>query len=164
MTTGSSDRGQTTMDFAIGVSLFLAVVVLAFGFLPTMFAPFSSDTGGNAATADRIADRLSADALVDRPRDPSVLNATCTENFFNASLPVPAGCRYTSDESNLHSALGISDFTNVNITIRNASGVRKLGGTRLEAGEIATSADDPVIAKRVVLLSGEHNRLIVRVW
>lgn len=153
------DRGQTTLDFTVGVSVFLAILVFVFGFVPTMFAPFESDTGSDAATANRVADRLSADVLADTTREPSVLNETCTVGFFDADGGPPvAGCRYGTDAADLEMTLGVDSFIHVNVTIENDS------GTRLAAGEAPTSADDPVIAKRAVLLSDEQNRLFVRVW
>lgn len=156
------ERAQTTLDFTVGMSIFLAVVVFVFAFLPTMFAPFDSHTGGDAATADRVADRLSADALVDSSSNPSVLNATCTTEFFDADGSV-GSCRYSSDANDLPTAVGVDDLVHVNVTVRNASGIRTLG-VPLKAGDTPTSVDDPVVAKRVVLLSGEQDRLFVRVW
>ncbi|WP_338741746.1 DUF7287 family protein [Haloplanus salilacus] len=161
-------RGQTTLDFAVGVSLFLGVVAFAFAFAPTMFAPFGSDTGVNSVIADRSADRLAADALVDSPDDPAVLDGSCTRSFFDGS--VPADCRYTTTD--LGDTLGLDSTTQVNVTIRNASGIRSLGGTRLAAGDPTTTTADVVVARRVVLLPGsddtafdrERNQLLVRVW
>jgi hypothetical protein len=160
----SRQRGQTTLDFTVGISVFLAVIVFVFAFFPTMFAPFESDTGGDAAVADRVADRLSADALAESPADPSVLNDTCTEQFFGTDGMFPAGCRYTDDSGDLRAAVGVDDLVHLNVTVRTDSGIRTLGGTRLAAGEHPTTVDDPIVAKRVVLLSGEQNRLFVRVW
>jgi len=157
-------RGQTTLDFAIGISVFLGVVAFAFAFMPTMFAPFETGSGAEFATADRTADRLSADVLVETPRDPSVLNDTCTVGFFDADGSAPAGCRYGHDAADLPAAVGVGDTTNVNVTIRDGSGVRTLDGQRLTAGPPPTTVDDAVVATRVVLLSGEQHRLYVRVW
>lgn len=162
------ERGQTTLDFAVGVSVFLGVVAFAFAFAPTMFAPFDSDTGVNSVIADRSADRLAADALATSPDDPSVLDGDCTRSFFDGS--VPADCRYATTD--LGDALGVDATTRVNVTIEDDSGVRTLGGTRLAAGDPTTTTADVVVARRVVLLPGgddptfdrERNRLLVRVW
>ena len=161
-------RGQTTLDFAVGVSVFLGVVAFAFAFAPTMFAPFASDTGVNSVVADRSADRLTADTLAASPDDPMILDGSCTRSFFDGS--VPADCRYTT--TNLPDTLGLDFTTHVNVTVRNASGVRHLGGTRLAAGDPTTTTAGVVVARRVVLLPGsddaafdrERNRLLVRVW
>lgn len=161
-------RGQTTLDFAVGVSLFLGVIAFAFAFAPTMFAPFGSDTGVNSVVADRSADRLTADTLAASPEDPSILDGSCTRSFFDGSVPAP--CRYNTTD--LSDTLGVDATTQVNVTIRNASGVRSLGGTRLAAGDPTTTTADVVVARRVVLLPGsddatfdrERNQLLVRVW
>jgi hypothetical protein len=168
------ERGQTTLDFAVGVSVFLGVVAFAFAFAPTMFAPFDSDTGSNSVVADRSADRLAADVLAASPDDPSVLDGRCTQGFFNGT--VPSDCRYNTTD--LDDALGVGATTRVNVTIRNESSsrndsaIRRLGGTRLAAGDPPTTTADVVVARRVVLLPGsddaafpqERNHLLVRVW
>jgi hypothetical protein len=158
----SHARAQTTLDFTIGMSVFLAVIVFVFAFIPGMFTPFEADTGSDAVMADRVADRLSADLLVDSPADPSVLNATCTSAFFNGSDP--PGCRYSDHAGSLRTAVGVGDTVRVNVTVENSTGVRTLDGTPLAAGDTPSSVDTPIIAKRVVLLENEQNRLLVRVW
>ncbi|WP_049937026.1 DUF7287 family protein [Haloplanus natans] len=159
-----TDRAQTTLDFAVGVSLFLGVVVLAFAFMPSMFAPFETDTGAEFVVADRAADRLSADALVESPADPSVLDADCTADFFDADGTAPPTCRYDDDAAALRPALGLDGNVRVNVTVRDDAGIRTLDGTRLAAGPSPTTVDDTVVATRVVLLDDQQNRLYVRVW
>lgn len=164
----NADRAQTTLDFAVGISIFLGVVAFAFAFVPTMFAPFDSDTGTNAVLVDRTADRLTADVLAASPSDPSVLDGTCTREFFDGT--VSGDCRY--DTTDLHDAVGLGPGHRVNVTIRNESGIRRLGGTRLAAGNESAAANDAVVARRVVLFPGdaeagipqERNQLLVRVW
>jgi hypothetical protein len=157
-------RGQTTLDFSVGVSIFLTVVVFTVAFVPSMFAPFDSDTGQDSTTADRVADRLARDLLIDAPLTPGVLNDTCTAGFFDADGTVPTGCSYAADASALRSVVGVDAPTQVNVTVRNGSGVRTVGGTRLAAGEAPNSVADPVVASRSVLLDGRQSRLLVRVW
>jgi hypothetical protein len=133
-----------------------------------MFAPFDSDTGTNAVVVDRTADRLTADLLAESPSDPSVLDGTCTRDFFDGT--VPGDCRY--DTTDLHDALGLPPTVRVNVTVRDDTGIRQLDGTRLAAGDAATAANDAVVARRVVLFPGdgdaglprERNQLLVRVW
>ena len=158
------ERGQTTLDFAVGTSVFLGVVVVAFAFMPSMFAPFETDTGAEFVIADRAADRLTADALVDAPSEPSVLNDTCTTEFFDPDGAAPAGCRYNDDASDLSGALGLDGGARVNVTVHDDAGIRTLAGTRLPAGQSPTAADDTVVATRAVLLDGDQHRLYVRVW
>lgn len=160
----SRERAQTTLDFAVGTSVFLGVVVVAFAFMPSMFAPFETDTGAEFVVADRAADRLSADALVASPANPSVLDADCTVDFFDRTGPAPPDCRYNDDASDLLAALGLDGGVRVNVTVQDDAGIRMLDGQRLAAGPSPTTVDDTVVATRVVLLDGEQNRLYVRVW
>jgi len=160
----TGDRAQTTLDFAVGVSVFLGVIAFTFAFVPAMFAPFEANAGTEFVAADRTADRLSSDALVEVPRNPSVLNDTCTTGFFDADGSAPAGCEYDDDAANLSAAVGLDDRIGLNVTIEDADGVRTLAGTRLAAGSEPTTVDDTVVATRAVLLAGEQHRLYVRVW
>jgi hypothetical protein len=157
-----TDRGQTTIDYAIGVSIFLTVVIFTVAFIPSMFGPFDSDAGQDSTTADRVADRLARDLLADGALSPGELNATCTTGFFNATGSSPAGC--SADATNLNSAVGVDNVTQVNVTVRNASGIRTVDGTRLAAGQPPNSVADPVVASRSVLLDGQQSKLLVRVW
>lgn len=163
--TRGRDRGQTILDYSVGVSVFLAAIIFVVAFIPSMFAPFDDSTGGASSTADRAVDRLTLDVLLTTPRSPGELNETCTTNFFDGT--VTPDCRYStaaSSPSDLRTVLGLGATTDVNVTVRNAAGIRTLGGTRLAAGETPSSVANPVVAKRSVLLAGEQNRVVVRVW
>ena len=163
--TRGRDRGQTILDYSVGVSVFLAAIIFVVAFIPSMFAPFDDSTGGASSTADRAVDRLTLDVLLTTPRSPGELDEICTEGFFNGT--VPSDCRYStaaSSTSALRTVLGLGATTDVNVTVRNETGIRTLGGTKLAAGETASSVANPVVAKRSVLLAGEQNRVVVRVW
>lgn len=57
------DRGQTTQDFAVGVSIFLLVLAGTVAFLPNIFAPYDQNVGSvERQQAVRIADVLVADS------------------------------------------------------------------------------------------------------
>ena len=157
-------RGQTTLDFSVGVSIFLTVVLFTVAFIPSMFGPFDSDTGNDATTADRVADRLANDVLAVDALSPGVWNEHCATEFFDEDGVVPPDCRYPDDAADLRATVGVDDRTQVNVTVRDESGVRTIAGTRLAAGESPSSVADTVVARRVVLLGGEQNRLHVRVW
>jgi len=157
-------RAQTTTDFAVGMGLFLVTIVIVVGFLPSMFEPFDTRTGASAIAADRSADRLAEDLLVETPERPVALNDTCTAAFFEADGSAPSGCRFDDDAADLDAALGLRSFVNANVTVRNESGVRVLDGTRLAAGSEPRSGTDVVSTRRTVLLGGNTSRLIVKVW
>jgi hypothetical protein len=157
-------RAQTTMDFAVGIGIFLVALALVFGFLPSVFAPFQTQTGANAVTAERSADRLASDLLVEDPARPVALNDTCTASFFNTSGSDPAGCRYDSDAADLTDALGVRSLVNVNVTVQNASSIRSVAATTLAAGPEVDAGASVVTTRRTVSVGGEISRLVVRVW
>jgi len=160
------DRGQTAVDYAIGIGLFLAVLAFAFGFVPSMFEPFSVSASEELALSDRGADRLAADLLVETPTEPATLNATCTEGFFDGRSV--SGCRYGATGDDLDAALGVGGIAppQVNATIRagDGSGVLTLNGVKLRAGPTPGGSADTSIARRSVRIDGDQHRLIVRVW
>ena len=64
------DRGQTTLDFAIGMGVFLFTVVFVVVQAPTLFDPFAGGTGTTLIVADRASTTLSADLLAALPSAP----------------------------------------------------------------------------------------------
>lgn len=94
-------RAQTTLDFAIGIGVFLLTVVFVLAFAPGMLDPFTGDTGEKRVASNRVADALSQGMLGD-PDDPYVLDVTCTVAFFDPANNDDSttnddwvgGCRY----------------------------------------------------------------------
>ena len=118
----SGERAQTTIDFAIGIGLFLLVVAFVVAFVPTIFTPFQSTQGPQ--TADRIATSLSTDRLGD-PSNPYVLNATCTDGFFdqlNGGGPAPSTCLFNTSADTTRAVFTLDRTRDVNVTIRYANG------------------------------------------
>jgi hypothetical protein len=75
------DRAQTTLDFAVGMSIFLLTVAFVFTFAPNIAEPFSDSGTENTVVADRAASQLVAGTLAD-PDRPYVLDKACTMAFF----------------------------------------------------------------------------------
>lgn len=77
-----NDRGQTVLDFAVGISVFLIVVAFVLTFIPGMVQPFQSSTQAETAAADRLAEQLSAGMLVEDVSEPYLLDGGCVATFF----------------------------------------------------------------------------------
>ncbi len=157
-------RAQTTVDFAIGVGLFLLVVAFVVAFVPTIFAPFQSTEGPQ--TADRIATSLSTDQLGD-PAEPYVLNRTCTEGFFdqlNGGGPAPSTCAFNTSATTTRELFALDRTRDVNVTIRYANGSVVDSGVRLAAGPAPPETTSVASATRAVALEGQTRRLVVRTW
>jgi len=154
---GGSDRGQVAFDFMVGMAVFLVTVGFVVTFVPGIFQPFDTSTGPNMVVADRAASHLVEDALVESPAEPGVLNSTCTAEFFDADGSVGA-CRFDADASDVNAALGVEATTSLNVTVSDNAGLQ------YAAGRPAPPTGDVVVARRVVLLDGTRQTLVVRVW
>ncbi|WP_276258682.1 DUF7287 family protein [Haloglomus litoreum] len=197
-TPGPSDadgrsRGQTTLDFAVGISLFLLTMAFVVSFVPGILGPFESGPQEETVVADRIANQLGQSMLGD-PAEPYVLDVDCTTEFFD---PEPAGsrnangCRY--DESldltgsaTLNELLGLAPRQNVNVTIRgdpdgddttellcfddsaqalvSASSCSGSDDQRYGIGGDPSGAESVISARRIVSVGGVEGTLVVRAW
>lgn len=160
----TGDRAQTTIDFAIGIGLFLIVVAFVVAFVPTIFTPFQSTEGPQ--TADRIATSLSTDRLGD-PSEPYVLNETCTNGFFDQlddGDPALSTCQFNTSATTTREMFTLDRTRDVNVTIQHANGSIVDGGTRLAAGPTPPETTSVTSATRVISFEGHSRRLIVRTW
>lgn len=169
-------RGQSTIDYAIGVSLFLMAVLFIFMFVPSLFQPFTG-TQNKVIVTDRAANQLVEDTLIqdDNPQR-SVLDRECTQLFFeqmNGANPAhPDDCRFNETTNSINVILGLQDIHDVNVTIEGSSessGIVTLDGTTLKTGDESPEQGDVVASQRVVHIVDENGnaqeyRLFVRVW
>jgi len=176
------ERGQTTLDFAIGVSVFLAVLLFIFLFIPGILSPFTASAQDETVSSNRVADQL-ASGMLASPETPYVLDRHCTVAFFANTT---ADCRFS--EGTLESQLGVgTSYQRLNVSLRGdftpAGGRDELAcwnGSGVDRGlEAASSADcdtpltrgDPVptnqpsvTSVRVVALDGQDVTLTVEMW
>lgn len=183
-------RGQTTLDFTVGVSIFLLVLISIFLFVPGTLEPFTQGSQEEIVTVNRVADQLSEGQLGD-PATPHILDTSCTVAFFQDTSP--ADCRFSGP--NLTARVGVKPRQNVNVTIEGnvtetsddgadllcwdkepgpnrlierdegASDPAKDCDTLLAIGPTAPdSAGTSVTSRRVVTINGTNTRLIVEMW
>lgn len=119
------ERGQTTIDFAIGISVFLVVLVFVFLFVPNLLEPFNTGTQEETVAVNRLADELSG-RMLGNVSDPYIVSSACTTRFFDGRSPGPCDFRDGSIEDQLR----LEGRQNVNVTI-----------TRLEAIDITNETD-----------------------
>ncbi len=113
--TRRQERGQTTLDFATGMSVFLIILISVLLFIPGSLEPFTKGAQDNIVTSNRVGDQLSEGLLGD-PANPHVLNTSCSIEFFQGTTPAHGGCRYTG--STLQERIGVQDRRLVNVTLR----------------------------------------------
>lgn len=176
-------RAQTTLDFAIGISVFLAVIITIFSFAPGILTPFTVTGQSDAVTVDRTADYLVQDGL-GNPEEPYKLDRGCTIAFFDRNAdeypddPFADDCRY--ENATLNDQLGFQEYRTVNITVlgntsKNGQEQDQLywdnstrmlteiasGNTTLAIGDDVETRRATTTATRVVTLNGQD--VVVRV-
>ena len=172
-------RGQTTLDFAIAMGVFLLTIAFVFTFIPSLTAPFVDGNQEQTAIADRVASQLVEGALAD-PNDPYVLDVACTTAFFEEAQQ--DGCGYPATETDFRKRIGVSDRPAVNVTLvdveldpreetvlcDDGTGVEPRDATDCnvvyQVGGNPAGAESVTVARRVVSIDGTDATLFVRVW
>lgn len=173
-----AERGQTTLDFATGISIFLLSLAFVLVFVPGMLQPFTGGTQDETPASNRVADDLSQ-RLLGNASEPYALDSECTRALFESS--VPARCEF--DGSTLEERVGVVDYAHVNVTIRGdidrdntedivcadgSGGFAERGGgcaTLLTRGpNPETTGGKTVSARRVALLDGHDVTIEVVMW
>jgi len=152
-TPSATERAQTTIDFALGVSVFLLAVAFAFALLPSVFVPFDAPIDDDLTTR---ADRTAATLLADLSVGGNALDPDRTADRFDAT---------DRTQSALRSSLGLPSTTRINVTVRDpeTGAVASVDGVRLRAG--APVGDHPTAAaSRLVTIADDPYRLQVYVW
>ncbi|WP_416839346.1 hypothetical protein [Haloferax sp. DFSO52] len=153
-------RAQTTIDYAVGVGIFLLAIAWVIGTVPQIVQPFD-DAQDQPLVANRAADRLANDAL-SAPTEQTALSTACVEGFFQNNSP-PADCEYGTGP--VEDAIGIGDDYHVNVTLLNDGTVATLSdGSAATRGDPVPSSGQVVAARRSVLWDNELHQLLVRVW
>jgi len=176
-----TERAQTTIDFAIGTSVFLITVAFVVAFVPGIFQPFADGPQEELAGIDRVADTLVYD-LLDGGDDGATLDRRCTVAFFDGDSS-DTGCNFDDSES-FAAQVGLSAGHHANVTLvvgdpdggePNAvcsDGTRITvsdtdtcpSGFALDAGEPLPADGASVIGRRVVYVDGTTATVIVRMW
>lgn len=116
-------RAQTTLDFAIGMSVFLVALTFVFGFVPGMLQPFADSGPESTTVTNRIGNQLVGSTLVE-PGEAPVLDIECTLEFFRADPTGSPSCPF--DQSVVVSGqhdpafvdrIGVTDRHRLNVTI-----------------------------------------------
>ena len=157
------DRGQTTQDFAVGISVFLLTVTFTFAFVPSTVTPFGSPlTDAIPAKSDRV-----ASTVVDRyaVEDGSrTLDASAFDDGVLDKSPTELR----------EQVFGLRSTAQVNVTIETRGGdiiEADLGDgvERLTGGDDYPKNQAAASTTRIIRLPGVDGcrtgcLLVVRVW
>jgi hypothetical protein len=149
-------RAQTTLDFAIGIAIFLGVLLFVFSFVPGILAPFELPDDEGPALSDRIGTSLSK-GMLGSAEQPHVLDRVCTVEFFNGSSP--SECNYSG--TTLEERFNLSSIQHVNVTLEGnvtGAGTQQLcwEGEKGDPSVVERGTCDESKAKNVVLTAGDR--------
>lgn len=167
-------RGQTPLDFAVGMSVFLITVTFVFSFVPGMLGPFQSGPQEATVVADRVASQLVGTTLTDGGSQ-YILDTGCTLAFFNDSLD-DTGCGFDTDTA-IADRMGTDQ--NLNVTVQHDFDddleselacwdgdvlTDCSDGWELAAGPSPDGGDSVIVARRIAAFDSLDVEVFVRVW
>lgn len=144
-------RAQTTLDFGIGIGIFLITVAVVFTFVPSLLSPFTAGGSAQPIVVDRAATQLATDTLTS-PDEPYVLNTSKAQNFFDEN---------TDTQPNV-GVLALDYRVNVTLTRSDGTCPSALADCRL--GSTPSNSQSVSSARRVVSIAGERATLEVSIW
>lgn len=167
------ERGQVNFDFAVGISILIIAVTVAFSLVPGIFGGVTtSGQQSDEVVADRIAENLVEGSLED-PRNPGTLRTACVRALFDPGL---AFCGLSQG---VDTNVGQDDrFVNVSVVGNTdpSDGPDQLywdsgdftearsGNFLLAGGDNSNNAENVAVSKRAVVIDGTPARIVVRVW
>ncbi|WP_423997746.1 DUF7287 family protein [Halorubrum trapanicum] len=179
----SDDRGQTVLDFVVGMSVFLVAVGFTFAFVPSLLEPYAVGEGATVIVAERGAARLAESSLAEPSfagtGSTATLSHACTLAFFNGTGPETASeesdCAWTANADDLHAELGVDDLRGLNLTVTQHGAIAELnstdGSVAMRAGPAPPGGTSVSSASRIVTIDDpedprgpETYRLTLRVW
>ncbi|SFR50250.1 MULTISPECIES: DUF7287 family protein [Halorubrum] len=174
----SGDRGQTVLDFVVGMSVFLVAVGFTFSFVPSLLEPYAVGEGATVIVAERGAARLAESSLAGGG-SAATLSHACTLAFFDGTDPETAAdesdCTWTANANDLHAELGVDDRRGLNLTVTRRGAVGTLdpdgAAVAMRAGPAPPRSESVSSASRIVTIDDpedrrgpETYRLTLRVW
>jgi hypothetical protein len=152
----AGERGQTTHDFALGISVFLVASLFAISFVPGVTAPY---TEGVSEVEQEHARTVSGTLVsnLSTGESPTTLDDAETVAFFTTGW----------GETGLQERFALRNSTNLNVTLRGLEeddGVlTSCGGDRCAVGPRYRD-QSAATAVRLVRFDDQPYRLEVRVW
>ncbi len=152
------ENGQITLDYLVGITLFLLALVFVFQYTTGLFIPFESSSDEVTMIADRVATTVVEDRISSGDsQTPNIVNSNLLDELFTQ---LNTSYRSTQDSMGLNGTFFLYDL---NISLENGTKVLSCAGKTLpHTGNIGQN-------KRVVLVEDSdgniHNAILsFRVW
>ncbi|AFK21386.1 hypothetical protein E6P09_16590 (plasmid) [Haloferax mediterranei ATCC 33500] len=167
------NRGQTNIDFVLGIVVFLFAFSFVIAAMPQLLAPY--DDQETPLVAERVSSTL-ADSLLVAEGDPGFLSVECTGAFFVGTGG--SGCPFSTSDP-LSDQVGVDQTYQVNATLQwNVSGDADTEVLCYNGGDVGACGSDPLtvgpavpqeqrsvaVERRTVMVDDQPAILEVRVW
>ncbi|MBU3968303.1 MAG: hypothetical protein KKG76_13205 [Euryarchaeota archaeon] len=161
-----NDRGQVSLDYIIGITIFIFSFLFMYNLLTGLLLPFQFNAGEVVPMAERASTVLaeSSSGLAISESNPNVIDLDKAK-WLNSSLNNP------SQYNDMLIQLGLSTTNinyNINVSLRHINNTlyKNLGKTVLNAGALPDDYANVGKITRVVYLSQDSQILLldVRVW
>jgi len=172
------DRGQINFDFAVGVSILVVTIIIAFSFIPGIFGGITEGRAqSDKVVADRISEWIVTEGLAD-PHNPGELDLHCTNSFFSPAAALDH-CGFSSNE--IDDNLELDYDRSVYVTLERGGDIQCWRGANWRTGQIADSSvagcvdeyragnppptsQEVAVSRRAVTVGATNVILVVRVW
>lgn len=173
-TDGARDRGQTNIDFVVGIVVFLLAFSFVVAATPQLLAPY--DDQETSVVAERVTSTLADSLLVDGG-EPGTLDPTCIDVFFTSGT-CPTATFDPADSP--QERVGVEETYRLNVTLQwNVTGdasqevlyydssddtVGPTGDYRLVVGPPVPDSSSVASERRTVTVGDQPATLLVRMW
>lgn len=117
-------RAQTTLDFALGIGVFLVALTFVFAFVPGMLQPFEASSPETTTFVSRMGNEIAGGSLGEPGEEP-VLDIDCTVEFFNATPTGGPSCPFDQSvdvpgrrDPAFVDRVGVADRQRLEVTLR----------------------------------------------
>lgn len=150
-------RGQTHIDFVVGIVLFLLAFTFVVAAVPQLIAPY--DDQATPVVADRVAASLSESLLVG-DKEPGVLDPKCVDAYFGGS----STCAAFDKSAPLTDRSGVASHYSINVELTGDVDGDGTIETRTTGDSVPAEHRAVSLDRQIVMLNGEPATLEVRVW
>lgn len=166
----TSSRAQTTLDFGLGIAIFLIAVVFVITTVSTFAAPYDGTTTIKTTVADTTADQFAESAFQAKSPPPGTpptsVDQYCVNQFFQ-NRSTEGYCQYPAPGDSITAGIDPPRELSVHVQIETLEGT-VVTTSDTNTGDTITyqTGDQPeaeAVSRRVILMDTQQYVLVVTV-
>ncbi|UGV39956.1 hypothetical protein J7W08_07445 [Methanococcoides orientis] len=156
-----NDEGQVTIDYLIGITIFIVALFFIFQYSAGLFTPFQSNSDEVTLVADRVATSITEmEMSAGDIRTPNLIDSDKTDDYFDTKLST-SGYYTEIDKLGLRGEYHRYDL---NVTLENSTQMLKMAGEPLPLSNNIGQTKRVVLIEDTITGKTETAILSVRVW